>query len=170
MFLSKSAHFRRRLTIRAKVRKHNRLLRGKKISQSLKSLINKLNFNRKLTRLSNMRAKLQPKLSKVSINTKFSKYFYLLHSKLNKNFENSDPGVHSSDITSTDTTFSTLLPSVNIASSTVSMYHSKFMQTFNFNNNSNTNLYPSSTSFNFRFNTFRPTLTRQLNFYSDITP
>ena len=171
IFLRNSAKFRRRLTIRAKVKKHNRLLKGKRINQSLKSLSSKLNFNRKLTHFLNLKNKLRTKLSKVSTITKFPRYFYLLHSKINKNFESTNRAIYCSDAISIDTTSNTLLPSVNTTSSTVNMYHSKFMQTFNFNNvNNNTNIYPSPTSFNFRFNTFRPILTRQLNFYSDVTP
>lgn len=170
VFLNKSTHFRRRLTIRAKTRKHNRLLRGKRISHSLKLLTNKSNFNRDLIRFSSLRTKLQPKSLKVFVNAKFSRHFYLLHSDINKNFKNGNSKAYSSDTILTDLTLNTLLPSVNTTSSTVNLYHSKFTQIFNVNSNTNINLYPSSSSFNFKFNTFRPTLTRQLNFHSDITP
>jgi hypothetical protein len=166
-----SMMFKRKFPSKLRLKKRRRLLNSKKFMMSTKKhmrlSIHKL--KRSLSIMYRLKDKNITNTNGSSTNNKFTRYFHDVYNKV-YNFNHNNLTTDNTVVTTSTATLDiSITPAYDTLTSALSVYHTKTLQTLNSNSNYS-NIYPVRGCFNFKFNKFRPILTRQLNFYSDITP
>jgi hypothetical protein len=166
-----SMMFKRKFPSKLRLKKRRRLLNSKKFMMSTKkhTHLSMYKFKRGLSMMYRFKDKKITSTNGGSTNNKFTRYFYDTYSKIHNLNHNNTITDNTVLTTSTSTLDTSIVPAYDTLTSTLSVYHTKSLQTLKLNGNYS-NIYPVQGCFNFKFNKFRPILTRQLNFYSDITP
>lgn len=170
----KSIVFRLKLTTTLSVKKRRRLLRGKKTATLIKNILMSAtrSYRRILTLTHNRMSKFShtTNANRLVNSAKLLRYSHSVYKTHNSALKaqvtannNAEVKLNTSDLDNVR------LPALNSLVSTISVYHSKNVQAIN-SHFSKLNLNPMPGCFDFKINTFRPILTRQLNFHSDVTP